>query len=147
DINGTYDKFIGSWKYQDASANPTEIFEIVFSKKEMHDFSGNYFEDRIYGQFRYIKNGQIIFNTMYSIDHTSTQLINGGYFNDPTNTNKISLSYKEPGETSNTRKSRLFLEFVPGNPHKIKWLMEWVPLDDNIPPPKLPTEMLLNKVP
>jgi hypothetical protein len=147
DINGVFNKFLGTWKYQNTSVSPTEIVEVVFYKKEMEDFSGNYYKDFLYARFKYTKNGQVVFNNLIALMGSPPPLyIFGGFFKDPANTNKIFLQYGEPTDMDDKRKDWLNLEYLPGTPAKLSWKMEWYPLDENVTAPEMPATMTLTKV-
>jgi hypothetical protein len=146
DINGVFNKFLGKWKYQNTSINPTEIVEIVFYKQEMEPVSG-FYEDWLYARFKYTKNGQVVFNNLIALMGSPPPLyIFGGFFKDPANTNKIFLQYGQPTAMNDKRKDWLNLEYLPGTPAKLSWKMEWYPLDENVTAPEMPATMTLTKV-
>ncbi|MEM6720632.1 MAG: DUF6705 family protein [Bacteroidota bacterium] len=105
DVNGTLAKFTGTWKYE----TNTEVFEITFYLK-INQNSGSYFYDQLTSKFSYIKNGVEIYNTYQEIDPLN---FFGGFFVEPTNTNKINMSYHEPNVVYKSRYKRLNLEYVP----------------------------------
>ena len=61
DVNGVFNKFIGTWKWQNTTTNPTKTFEITFYKHEMRDQGGISYTDFITSKFKYIENGVEIF--------------------------------------------------------------------------------------
>jgi len=147
DVNGVYNKFLGTWKYQNTVTNPTEIVEVIFYKQE-HYFISNFYEDRLYARFKYTKNGQVIFNTLTGTDAALNRMIFGGFFINPANTNKTSLTYFEPDEERWTRKSILLLEYsvTLGNPAQLTWHLDWYPIGEGVPDPKIPANMTLTKI-
>jgi len=67
DIEGLFNPFIGTWKWQDGNTSLT----VLFFKTEMvyqNDSKVKRYRDKLYGKIRYVKNGREVFNT----------LINGG---------------------------------------------------------------------
>ncbi|WP_162927064.1 DUF6705 family protein [Flavobacterium psychrotrophum] len=144
DINRVLDKFLGSWKYQNASQNPTEHIEVVFFKGNVEYPGANYSRDIIDARVKYSKNGQVIFNTLNSNEIMYD--IYGSSFLNPQNTNKIRLLYSEPDAPGAKYRAWLYLEFMPGTPAQLKWHMEWQALDENIDPPKMPENMIFTKV-
>ncbi|VXB31332.1 conserved hypothetical protein [Flavobacterium sp. 9AF] len=63
DVNGVFNKFIGTWVWQDNASNPTKSFEITFYKHEMRDQGGISYTDFITSKFKYINNGTEVYNT------------------------------------------------------------------------------------
>lgn len=65
DIHGDLDKFVGVWKWTDPT-NSNTYFEIEFFKV-LHwnaiNFN-NYYEDSIFGNYKFVENGIIITNTL-----------------------------------------------------------------------------------
>lgn len=53
------DKFVGTWQYTDG----TNTFIIVLQKKT-HIYNGEYYEDFLVGEYRYVSNGVEIVNTL-----------------------------------------------------------------------------------
>jgi hypothetical protein len=74
DINGTFDKFIGNWKYE----NATDLVEISIYKQESRAGGiGNSFDDELYIEFKFTQNGVVIFDTF---SENRTYFISGIYF-------------------------------------------------------------------
>ncbi len=87
DINNVFNPYFGTWKWEDTSTGTS--FTIVFSKLEMVDFGDNY-TDLLIGQYRFVKNGVEIFNSlnvanlsdfpyahlMYSVGYISNTIFN-----------------------------------------------------------------------
>lgn len=111
DINNVYDKFLGTWIYN----NGIDYFKITFSKQE--DFDYDYWGtnpttfDIITSNFEYKKNGVTIYNTYTNPSfHPSSfpykYLISGYNFTNSSgislvgnrvkNTNELFISYSEP---------------------------------------------------
>ena len=93
DINGTLDKYIGTWKYDDG----THYFEITFSKVEGAFFNPNNPDiptryDYLKTAFIYKHNGVEIYNhsenATYPYDYIKGDDISSDY--------ELSLSYTEP---------------------------------------------------
>jgi len=147
DVNGVLNKFIGTWKYQNTATNPTEEVTIVFYKEIKDDYNGNYFIDRLYARSKYVKNGVVVFDNLTSTKPSSNYQIFGGFFRDPANTNKIHMQYGEPGISSNKRHSTLDITYsIVKAGTKLKWSVDWYPLDENVPAPLMPLDMTLTKV-
>lgn len=124
DVNGEFNKFLGDWKYQDDATNPTKIVEISFYKREMEDAFGGNFDDEIFARIKYIENGIVIYNTFPALQPALNKRdwnIFGGYFTEPTNTNKLNLSnYSEPGLGGSTGK--LYLNYTnTGSEEQLHW--------------------------
>lgn len=66
DVNGVFNKFIGTWKWQNSTTNPTKVFEITFYKIENRDGGGSSFTDELKSSFIYSVNGNTVYDT--SID-------------------------------------------------------------------------------
>ncbi len=81
DVNNEFEKFTGTWKYQNGAA------EITFKlKKELHyqiSSNSNYM-DLLVGEYRYIENGVVIVNTLSDFDNAAItgyeHKIKGGVF-------------------------------------------------------------------
>ena len=93
DSNGILDKFIGTWRYQ----TDTELFEVTFSKRVKNKTGMGYYDDDLAGNYKYIKNGQVIYDTYSTIPgpDTLTYFIFGRRIKKP-NLEIISLLYNEP---------------------------------------------------
>ena len=145
DVNGVFNKFIGTWKWQNATTNPTKTFEITFYKHEMRDQGGISYTDFITSKFKYIENGVEIYNTyndrfgyiLGSIIYQSIDL------NSPHGSladyNFMELHYSEPiidGRPLRKNPSgKLFLEYKnENNIQKLIWNVEcFLDQNGNIP--------------
>ncbi|MCU4190132.1 hypothetical protein M9Q43_13295 [Flavobacterium sp. HXWNR29] len=142
DINNVYDKFIGIWKYETA----TDLLEIELYLVENVSFS-NFNRDELRTKIKYIKNGMLIFDTFSDI--TKHIYVSGGFFPNPTETDKINMSYTEPDEAhliDKRRYERLKLNYINDlGVEKLEWKLWWQPLQDSCPLPKIPTDIILIK--
>jgi hypothetical protein len=59
DINNEMDKYAGTWQY----THGTDTLTIVIQKK-IHVFDGEYYEDFLSGEYRYVSNGVEVVNTL-----------------------------------------------------------------------------------
>ncbi len=95
DSNGVLDKFLGTWRYQ----SDTELYQITFTKKEKVRTGMGFYKDELNSRFKYIKNGQVIYDT-YSLpvtpENNPSNDIAGGWFKNQ-NMNEARLAYREPG--------------------------------------------------
>jgi len=147
DVNHVLDKFLGSWKYQNATSNPTEVVEVIFYKKVRDDHNGNYYIDELFAHVKYTKNGQVIFNTLPQPAVISYGDTFGDFFEDPENTNKIRLQYYEPNAPSPfVLSSSLYIEYLPGTPARIDWKMKWHAMEPDVATPVMPPNMVLTKI-
>ncbi|MFN4198832.1 MAG: DUF6705 family protein [Flavobacterium sp.] len=141
DINGHFNKFIGTWKWQDSPTNPTKVLEITFYKVENH-YTGGCFEDRLASSYTYYENGVEIYNT--------TNGVFGGRFVFPNNLNKLRLIYMEPNPATLGFTYNFVIEFIPnttlpGTP-QLKWDVEVVlEVAENAELPKIPMHIVLTK--
>lgn len=146
DVNGVFNKFIGTWKWQNATTNPTKTFEITFYKHEMRDQGGISYTDELYSKFKYIADGQTIYDTYQnsygghisgsiisqSIDLSSPHIGLFGF-------NSMELHYSEPIiDGRPLRKNpigKLFLEYKnENNVEKLIWNVEcFLDQNGNIP--------------
>ncbi|MBU2923099.1 hypothetical protein KO504_17260 [Winogradskyella psychrotolerans] len=124
DVNGEFNKFLGDWKYQNNATNPTKIVEISFFKREMDRVGTGGYEDEIFARIKYTENDIIIYNTfpvLQPVLNTRDWNIFGGYFTDPTNTNKLKLGYySEPGIGGTTGQLELNYSDL-GNEEQLHW--------------------------
>ncbi len=95
DVNGVLNKFLGTWRYQ----SNTELFEITFTKIIKKKTGMGYYKDELTCRYKYIKNGQVIYNT-YTMNSTPNS--NPDYFIfgkriRKEDLNTIKLTYNEPG--------------------------------------------------
>ena len=147
DVNGILDKFIGTWKYQDNPTNPTKVFEITFSKREMRDEGGASFTDELTSKFIYVDNSTIVYNTYQD----RFGYISGSILVNNTNNSKMKLYYSEPIIDGRTLRenpnSILEIEFqiISGQP-QLKWYNGYELLPDNSSPFRIPLLMVLNKI-
>ncbi|WP_298511077.1 DUF6705 family protein [uncultured Kordia sp.] len=143
DVNGALAKFTGTWKYETS----TETFQITFYLIADKN-RGSYSEDRLESKFKYIKNGVEIYNTYQEINSLT---FFGGFFSEPNDTNKIKMSYHEPGVAYKSRYKRLKLEYVPvtsiGQMPTIIWQRDVWQGSPTPPPYQIPKNMTLVKQP
>jgi hypothetical protein len=153
DVNGTLNKFLGNWKYENLDSSPTEIVEVTFYKREMVS-AGGYFEDELYAHFKYIKNGVEIYNTYIT---NRTLDIFGGLFIQSDNSNKLRLQYDEPDRVESIKRKHIFyIEYFTENTGgmglglstvaKLNWVLDWWPIAEGAVPPQMPLTMVLTKV-
>ena len=143
DINHLFDKFLGNWKYQNATVNPTVIVEIQFYKQERVDHGGNYFSDEIYGRVKLTKNGQVMYNTLTGVG-MSHYLI--GISVNQENNSKLFLSYNEPIVPNRHNKCYVDILYAPTTPAQLTWEMDWYKYDETGTAPKMPLDMVLTKI-
>ena len=156
DVNGVFNKFMGTWKWQNATTNPTKTFEITFYKQEMRDEAGICYTDFITSKFKYIENGIEIYNTYndrygYILGSIISQGID---LNSPHGSladyNFMELHYSEPiidGRPLRKNPSgKLFLEYKnENNIEKLIWNVEcFLDQNGNIPF-RIPITMTLIK--
>lgn len=138
DINGVLDKFVGVWKYEAG----TDIFEITFYKR-IKKFTGFYYEDSLVSNFKYIKDGIIIFDTYGST--TSVTCIHGNNFEDSSNLNKINLYLKEPNLPIRVKNRRINLTYSKPLLDVTTLTWEALPVITNPGTYKIPENMVLVK--
>ena len=152
DVNGTLNKFLGNWKYENLDSSPTEIVEVTFYKREMVS-AGGYFEDELYAHFKYIKNGVEIYNTYNTL--RIRDIWSGYYFDN--DFNKLRMQYNEPDDVeSMKRKHTFYIEYFTENTGgmglgvstvaKLNWVLKWSPQVWGAVPPQMPLTMVLTKV-
>ena len=109
DIDGILNKFLGTWKYEDVTNNTS--FEITFYFNEKREIGGDY-KDGIYGKYKYIENGNLIYDTTNVSSSYRESKIRGSYFY-LNNFNKMNLAYREPTDFEyHGRTARLDIEYV-----------------------------------
>lgn len=155
DINGDLNKFLGTWKYQDADKELIVTFYLnVKDKNGVGDFY-----DKIYAKFKYTENGTIIYDTLLDNSLSAQLNIVGSSFLDQEdanglsvlNVNKMSLFYNEPTDIpyDRTPHQQLFIEFLPCGfdcSPQLKWDIFWLPNSDSEPWPfKIPKDITLTK--
>ena len=157
DVNGVLDKFIGTWKWQNTSTNPTKTFEITFYKNEMRDQGNISFTDELICNYNYIVNNSIIYDT--TLDGISTRVLgswivpNSSYTTSSglvINHTKMELGYSEPIiDNTPLRKNpsgKLHLEYQNVNgEERLIWNVEcFLDQNGNIPF-RIPITMILIK--
>ena len=93
DTEGDLNKFVGTWKWTDPN-NPNTYMELQFFKV-LHWNSNNinnYYEDSIFGNYKYVQNGVIITNTLGQ--NNTDDLYNNSVF-PKISTNDKSPSFKD----------------------------------------------------
>lgn len=147
DINGHFNKFLGTWKWQDNQTNPSKILEVTFIKQE-NIFTGSSYEDLLITNFKYIENGIEIYNN--ENDTTGARYIFGGLFSFPNNLNKLRMFYSEPAPDTNGFRYSFHVEYLPsstmaGMP-QLKWDVDIVlEVAENAELPKIPMHIILTK--
>ncbi|MDH7446346.1 DUF6705 family protein [Aquimarina sp. 2201CG14-23] len=148
DVNGVLDKFLGTWRYQTAN----ELFEITFTKSERISTGMGYYIDELNSKYKYIKNGEEVFNTYSPIQPSGSavsQYISGRAIK-KSDLNDISLSYHEPDDVG-FHGQRLELKYIPLT-QKLNWYVDAILYDDPDNPGeltsgyKIPYLMNLTKV-
>lgn len=66
DVDNDFNPFIGEWKWE----NGTDSWTIQLQKMTMVP-RGNSFYDEIFGEYKYIENGQVLVNTLPLVANTS----------------------------------------------------------------------------
>lgn len=64
DVNNVLDPYVGTFQFQ----NNEMLIEITLEKRQMENINNVYFEDIIIGEYRYVKNGQEISNTLSNLN-------------------------------------------------------------------------------
>jgi hypothetical protein len=150
DINNDLDKFEGTWRY--VSGNDTLTINL---QKFEQNFNGDYYEDGLRGNYRYVKDGVLVMDYL----NNSEPYIYGNIFYD--NLNIMSLYLRDP------ERKRLSYEFILThiksiNPSiiQLNWELKIMqvgycgPARDNPAPPpsecltdsRLPSNIVLEKV-
>ncbi|WP_298153934.1 DUF6705 family protein [Flavobacterium sp.] len=119
DVNGVFDKFIGTWKYVDG----TQTTEIAFFKREHVSSGSENFHDELYARIKYIKNGTVVYNTFPATtpanlyrDHN----IYGSSINASDVNRMFRMHYSEPGKGGPS--GVLSIEyFEDGGTSKLNW--------------------------
>lgn len=148
DIDGDLNKFLGTWKYQDA----TKELIVTFYLK-VHKESGGSWYDEIYAKFKYTENGTVIYNTLMNASTADERIICGSSIFS-SNLNEMSLSYIERTDIP-YRKSLyqgLDIEYLPctglGCYPQLNWEIIWHKSKDaDIWPFKIPRILTLTKQP
>ncbi|MDY8138903.1 DUF6705 family protein [Aquimarina sp. 2201CG5-10] len=151
DINGVLDKFVGTWRYQ----SPIELFEITFTKVSQIRTGMGYYKDELYSRYKYIKNGQVIYdtyNTPVTTENNPSTDISGSIINN-TDLNKIKLIYHEPGIRGGDFDSLSMTYFYSPreNKHRLNWKVKTALYGTGTPGVystvyKMPYQMTLTKV-
>ncbi|MDH7444082.1 DUF6705 family protein [Aquimarina sp. 2201CG14-23] len=148
DTNGLLDKFLGTWRYQTSN----ELFEITFTKVERIRTGMGYYIDELNSRYKYIENGEIIFDTYSPIQPSGSatlQYISGRAIK-KTDFNSIVLTYDEPGDYGDYGQL-LYLKYISGI-QKLDWYVDAVLYDDPDNPGeltsgyKIPYKMILTKI-
>ena len=110
DVNNNFDKYFGTWVYQDA----THYFKITFSKKEqvLAKVNKELYFDELVCEYQYKKNGIEIYNTYgnnSTLNNYSANLIFGNII---ISENKIKLHYSEPAINGCSRTKTGNLELI-----------------------------------
>jgi hypothetical protein len=120
DTEGYMNKFVGSWKY--TSGN--EEFTVKIIKAEHIDYD-TYFIDKLYGGYKYVKDGIVKVDNLnfqytdYSSPQNFADFLGSGLYN---NYNNVSLV---GDDRIGMRRINIDLEVIPNtNPVQMKWKME-----------------------
>lgn len=116
DLNNDLDKFTGTWKYVDGNTELTTVIE-----KEEQVFNGDYYIDKLRGQYKYIKDGVEVINTL-SNDMNLHPVISGTGLWD-NNSNIFELGLRDPDKLRATYK--LTLKFLGNSSLSAPIKMEW----------------------
>lgn len=162
DINNTYDKFLGTWEYNNGPHNFKAIIT-KHTKVKMSYRNHTQYRDIINCDYVYKYNGIVVYSVVQPY-----QIINGkkivssinGHLID--NQNKLNLSYREPSTTvcERVRDGDLSLTFLPNSSlPQLQWdrtdqLRREVPSSSQRCPSgqfdasayKIPANMILNKI-
>jgi hypothetical protein len=143
DVNGVFNKFIGTWRYQNTPSNPTKVFEITFYKNEKRDQGGISFTDELTSYFSYTVNGQVVYETYEG----GIGYISGSILLDQ---NKMNLHYSEPIIDNTTiaqnPSGRLLMEYLnEGGVEKLIWNVECYLNQSGSIPFRIPITMTLIK--
>lgn len=139
DNNDVLNKFIGTWRYESGST----VFEITYNKAE-HLFNGVDYNDALISSFIYSVNGNIIFDT--TTGSIGNDYLNGGYFTDVNNLNKIRIVYDEPNQSNFAQVGTLIMEYNNNSGQEtLNWSVSYIPVDENATPFQIPLNMTLVK--
>lgn len=142
DVNNELDKFVGTWQYENGNTN----FTITFFKVENAP-AGRNKEDKLKTAFTLVENGNVVLEATDGTDGSSdrTFYINGGYFDDPNDLNKISILYTEPNMPEK-QWAQLYLTYSQnGAIETLEWHVRWRQAIENPNPFKIPMPMTLIK--
>ena len=64
DLNNELNKFVGTWKYENGNTSLILTF-----KKVNQRYNGEWYEDILVGEYKYVVNGVEIFNSLYRLNH------------------------------------------------------------------------------
>jgi hypothetical protein len=146
DVDGDLNKFLGTWKYQDASKELIVTFYL-----KTHIESGGTYYDEIYAKFKFTNNGTVIYNTLADTSVSGQLKIFGSSIR-PENRNKMSLAYNEPTNISYKKSlyQKLEIEYLPCNTFgctpQLKWDIFWTKSKpSDVWPFKIPSHLILTK--
>jgi len=123
DVNNEFNKFEGTWKYQNAT---TEI-TIILKKEEHYLSPSNYYKDLLVGEYQYIENGIEKVNTLSDINNPAISgyqhKISGGVFKhqlpsfciDNSNIAEIKIWLHIDHPTDEFAEGRIILRYVNDN--------------------------------
>lgn len=129
DINGVFDKFLGTWEY----SNGPYYLKVIITKVEKEEqgvYNGvrtnklKIFEDRINCDYIYKYNGQVVYNvtTPYQVVNGELQasLIGGSYIE---NSTSLFLGYSEPtlNPCGRERHGSLTLTYINNGTPQLTW--------------------------
>ncbi|MCS3870607.1 hypothetical protein J3D55_003523 [Chryseobacterium ginsenosidimutans] len=147
DTTGILDKFVGTWKY----SNGSDEFTVKIIKKEHDDAFGlnDYYQDTLYGGYKYIKNGNLLIDrlnfTFNGYTDPNCPLMQGSNLSN--NQNMITLV----GNDRIVRKP-VYMDLQIINPTTMEWKMtprENISINGSSPTPGagwgIPTNITLTK--
>lgn len=133
DLNNELNPFIGTWKYTNGSTS----FTITLQKKVMV-YDGEYYEDLLIGEYRYVENGVEKVNTLPQLNGIlpsgvnsiyGRKVINPDYYNVPCDDcapteRRVKLHMRDP-DRNYLPTSSITLRYLFGeNPEKIAILIK-----------------------
>ena len=144
DVDNVFDKFVGTWKYQDSN----KMFIITLQKKlAYYNTNDNNYFDMLIGEYKYIENGNIIINTLpnlvltnlepYQNNIAGTLIIDRNF---PTSSRRVELHFKDPEREYLNRSIRIKHIAADGSsPEKIE--IQWIGSMSITPNENSPTEI------
>jgi NADH:ubiquinone oxidoreductase subunit len=147
DIDGDLNKFLGTWKFQDA----TREFIVTFYLK-VHDESGGTYYDEIYARYKYTDNDIVIYDTLNDTSSLNqTDIFGASIISD--DRTEMRLSYNEPTDITYDKRhnhANLEIKFIPCGSlcldHQLEWKIVWEKELDTDPWPfKIPNDITLTK--
>lgn len=115
DVDGDFDKFIGTWKFQNTDAE-----FIIELRKELHYLTpSNYYKDLLIGEYLYKKNNIIQINTLENMDNS----LISGYQHSVSGKNIIHKANTPVCDACTIQERRVqLLISLPNHNHIMGWL-------------------------